>query len=89
MQRRPPELGSYQIDDIPSQRTAYRLGISAGILGQVQNPMRCVDQDAGRRRLFQSPRCAATSLIATLGVMGRCIGRSFVRPVPCSCGQLR
>jgi hypothetical protein len=58
MQRRPQfssQLGPYQIHEVPGQRTTYRLSISAGVLRKVQGLMGCVDQDAGRRRLFECP----------------------------------
>jgi hypothetical protein len=46
------KLWPHQIDDISDQGTAGRLQIAPGIVGQVQDPMRLIDQNAGRGELF-------------------------------------
>ena len=47
-----PELRPHQIDHIVAQRSAGRLQEAAGMIRHVQDPVRRIDQDAGRRDFF-------------------------------------
>src|SRR4051812_7404755 len=60
-----PELWPDQIDDVAGQGTARGLQIAPGMVRHVQDPMRFVDQDAGRSELLYCPavgNCLAEQL---------------------------